>query len=95
MFITYPHLMEVLPPSVAPSVSNNLFFLDGFIYMLSPLMLLLFKDTRSLLILGSIITVASLIGLLLVKQGEGVKFLMTQRRFEEAIRETERVAAVN
>jgi len=42
MFITYPHLMEVLPPSVAPSVSNNLFFLDGFIYMLSPLMLLLF-----------------------------------------------------
>ena len=67
MFITYPHLMEVLPPSVAPSVSNNLFFLDGFIYILSPLMLLAFGNTRSLLIFGTMMNVIALIGLVKVK----------------------------
>jgi len=95
MFITYPHLMEILPPSVAPSVSNNLFFMDGFIFMLSPIMLLIFKDTRCLLILGSLINVASLIGLCMIRQGEAVKFLMTQGRFEEAIQETEKISAIN
>ncbi len=63
MFITYPHLMEVLPPSVAPKVSNNLFFLDGFLYILSPLMLLVFANTNCLLIFGIILNVVSLIGL--------------------------------
>jgi len=67
MFITYPHLMEVLPPSVAPKVSNSLFFMDGFLYILSPLLLLIFGNTNSLLIFGTILNVISLIGLVKVR----------------------------
>ena len=67
MFITYPHLMEVLPPSVAPGVSNSLFFMDGFLYILSPLLLLIFGNTNSILIFGTILNVISLIGLVKVR----------------------------
>jgi hypothetical protein len=63
MFITYPHLMECMPPSLAPTVSNYLFFIDGFVYIISPLILLITKDSKWLLIVGGVINIVSLIGL--------------------------------
>ena len=95
MFIVYPHLMECMPPSLAPRVSNYLFFIDGFVYILSPVILLIMKDTKWLLLVGMVMNVTSLIGLCVIQQDESVRWRLTKRRYEEARKETLKVARIN
>jgi hypothetical protein len=95
MFIVYPHLMECMPPSLAPQVSNYLFFLDGFVYILSPVILLIMRDTKWLLLVGMVMNVASLIGLCVIQQDESVRWRLTKGRYEEARQETVKVARIN
>jgi MFS family permease len=95
MFIVYPHLMECMPPSLAPQVSNYLFFIDGFVYILSPVILLIMNDTKWLLLVGMVMNVTSLIGLCIIQQDESVRWRLTKGRYEEANQETLKVARIN
>jgi hypothetical protein len=87
--------MECMPPSLAPQVSNFLFFLDGFVYILSPVILLIMRDTKWLLLVGMVMNVASLIGLCVIQQDESVRWRLTKGRYEEARQETVKVARIN
>ncbi len=81
MFVTYPHLMECMPPSLAPQVSNYLFFLDGFLYMISPVILLVFKDTKWILIIGMVMNICSLVGLSIIRQQDSVRWCLTKGKY--------------
>lgn len=63
MFVTYPHLMETIPPSLSAGVSNWLFFTDGLVYVVSPVILLIGKDTQWLLTVGISFNVLCMAGL--------------------------------
>lgn len=49
MFITYPWLMECLNAHTESKVSDMLFFTDGFVYIVSPMILrMITTDTQML-----------------------------------------------
>lgn len=73
---------------MAPQVSNFLFFIDGFVYILSPVILLIMRDTKWLLLVGMVMNVTSLIGLCVIQQDESVRWRLTKGRYEEARQET-------
>ena len=52
--ISYSHMLELYPKQKAAFISSILFFLDGFITMISPCLLLIFRDTQCLLYCGAL-----------------------------------------
>ena len=82
IIVTYPHLMECMPPSLSSQISNYLFFLDGLVYMITPVILMTLKDTKWLLILGAAMNVVALIGLCVIKQDESVRWCLTKEKYK-------------
>ncbi|TNV79458.1 hypothetical protein FGO68_gene13944 [Halteria grandinella] len=93
--ITYSHLMELYPPSKASSISAALFFLDGSLAVLCPLVLLATMDTNWLLIMGVGVNVGCLGLAGYIRPGESVKLLVTLGRYDEAKGELRRTKGFN
>lgn len=91
-FITYPHLMEVFPASKAAFVSGLLFFIDGLVYIVSPILLLMTNDTRILIYIAIVMNLCSLITIVIyIKPGESVKYLVSKGLYDLAIKEAHRI----
>ncbi len=80
MFITYPHLMDVTFNDSL--VSDMLFFLDGFVYLMSPVIVKATGSTDGLLWTAVGMCAASVVGMGLVRQGEGVGYWVGRMRSE-------------
>jgi MFS family permease len=59
--IAYSHMLELYPKKQAAVMSSVLFFIDGFIAMLAPCLLLITKDVQYLVYLGALFQGATLI----------------------------------
>lgn len=77
-FITYIHLMEVISPSKVPIMTGVLFFLGGVCgYIFSPILLMVFKNTDTLIYSCMLLNIASIVLFAWAKPKEGVKFYLT------------------
>ena len=92
-FITYIHLMEVISPSKIAIVTGILFFLEGVCgYIFSPILLILSKNTDTLIYSCMLLNISSLVLFAWSRPREGVKFYLTHERFAEAKEEAQRIA---
>ncbi len=85
--IAYTHMMEFLPGRVT-EISGYLFFTEGMILVVSPLILeFVSNNTNVFLWLGLIQNVIAIGTFVAMRIPESVIFLLEKNRFEEAKRE--------
>ena len=75
--ISYSHLMELQPASKSAYYSGFLFFTDGLVCILSPLILLVVKHTDILIVIGIALDVAVLVLIWVNRPQEAVKLLLS------------------
>jgi MFS family permease len=93
--IAYTHLMEFLPEYVTLA-SGVLFFIDGMILVVSPLVLMYFTiNTNIFLWAGVFQNVVGIAGFALLYIPESTKFLLEKERFKEAKRDIEYLLTFN
>ncbi len=79
-----------------PIVTGILFFFEGVCgYIFSPILLMAFKDTDTLIYSCMLMNIASIVMFAWARPREGVKFYLTHERFQEAKEEARRVAEFN
>ena len=66
-FIVYTFMIEVVPLSKKGIISSWLFFIDGFVPIITALLILLFKNTVVLVLIGLIMNLTALIILVIVR----------------------------
>ena len=87
-FISYVHLMEYMKPSKIPILTSILFFIEGICgYIISPILLMIFKQANSLVVTAVILNIASLSLFAYCRPNEGIKYLLSVEKFEKAKRE--------
>jgi hypothetical protein len=75
-FVLYTLLMELLPGRTAIATSI-IFFIDGLIFVWSPLLLMyISKNTTIFLYISFFISITSLIGFNLINVNESIKWLL-------------------
>lgn len=80
--IAYTHMMEFLPDRES-SVSGLFMCLDGLIYFLSPLFLKNVSNNLDIMILVAfLLNFMAIIGFLLIKVPESLKFLVTSNQLD-------------
>lgn len=95
-FISYTHLMESVPPSKVIIITAILFFLEGVCgYIISPVLLLLFMNTDTLIISALVLNVFSLLLMIYLPPSEGIRFWLTHGKYELAITDAIRVLEYN
>lgn len=88
--------MESIPPQSTPMATGILFFIEGLCgYEVSPILLLIFKDTQALIIAAFLFNVLSVSLLWSFGIKESFKFYLSRGRYEEANLEVERVMKIN
>lgn len=86
----------MISPSRIAIVTGILFFLEGVCgYIFSPILLMLSKNTDTLIYSSIILNISSLILFAWSRPKEGVKFYLTHERFAEAKEEAHRIAEFN
>lgn len=82
--IAYTHLMEFIPDKVS-EVSGILFFIDDFVQVFSPLVLMyVTNNTNFFLWLGLGMNLVGLLGFLVLYIPESTKYLLEKNRFDDA-----------
>jgi hypothetical protein len=85
--------MESISPSKIADITGYLFFFEGVCgYIFSPLLLLWFKNTKSLLIIALAFNLIAMGVMAWIRPGEGVRFWLTHGKFKEAREEIGRRA---
>jgi len=93
--IAYTHLMEFLPDKVTEA-SGLLFFLDDFVQVISPLLLMyVTKDTDLFLWIGLFMNILPLLGFLTVYIPESTKYLLEKGRYNSALNDIEHILRFN
>ncbi len=87
--------MECIPASKAAFYSSLLFFIDGLVFVWSPILLLFIQSTYSLVYIAFFMCIISMVMLIRLRPQETVKFLLSKGRYKEAIIEAERVGRYN
>ena len=83
--------MESISSSKIASITGYLFFLEGVCgYILSPVLLLMFKTTNSLVVGALSKNLAAMIIMMAIRPGEGPRFWLTHGKFKEAKEEIQR-----
>jgi hypothetical protein len=93
--IAYTHLMEFLPGKVTEA-SGLLFFLDDFVQVISPLLLMyITKDTNIFLWIGLLMNILPLLGFITVYIPESTKYLIEKGRYDSALKDIEHILRFN
>ena len=93
--IAYTHLMEFLPGRVS-TVSGLVFFIDGMVLVISPLILEhVTKNTDVLLYIPFFINISGLIVFSVVYIPESVKYQLEKGKFEQAKRDIDYIYKFN
>lgn len=93
--IAYTHLMEFLPTKVS-EVSGVIFFLDDFIQVISPLILMyVTTNTDVFLWAGIAQNVIALAGFVLMYIPESTKYLLEKERFVAAKKDIDYLLKIN
>jgi hypothetical protein len=75
--------MESVPPSRIADITGYLFFLEGvFGYIVSPILLLIWKNTSVLIITAGLMNLSAMVIMAWIKPGEGVRWFVTHGKFE-------------
>jgi MFS family permease len=82
--ISYSHLMEVYPPSKSSNITSILFFIDGLIAVLAPVIIMMTGSTQGLLYIGIAMHITCLSIGYFKRPGESIRQLITMGKFEEA-----------
>ena len=93
--IAYTHLMEFLPDRVT-EVSGLMFFLDDFIQVLSPLVLMyLTNNTGFFLWAGLLQNLIALLGFIVMYIPESTKYLLEKGKYDVARKDIEYLLKFN
>ena len=95
MFITYTHMMEIIPPTHSAFFSDLVLFLDGLIFIISPILVMIFKNTSVLIYCALILGSLSLVSAILIRQQESVKFCLSRGRYAQAKVEAMKACEIN
>jgi hypothetical protein len=80
--------MESISSSKIADITGYLFFLEGICgYILSPILLLFFKTTSSLVIGALSMNLAAMMIMMAIRPGEGPRFWLTHGKFMDAKQE--------